>query len=154
MEDIFILIFLVLLIFLTYFKKHKNAWFNIRNIRYIEDLLRLTPRAFEFFCADYLKAHGYKKIKVTPAASDGGKDIVCFKNGIRYDVECKKWNGCVGRPIIQKLYGCAISDHAKGIVITTGYYSRQAREFANINDVMLIGKVELVKFLKHNRKIY
>lgn len=97
---------------------------------------------------EYLKAHGFKNVKVTPATNDGGKDIIAKKNGYKYVIECKKYKGCVGRPVVQKIHSAAIISGATGMIMTTGYYSKQAIIYAKKRGVILIDRGELGKFNK------
>lgn len=112
-------------------------------------LYALTPREFEKWTALLLKELGYENVKVTPETNDGGKDIVCEKNGEKIYVECKRFlygelaklkkekadeKGTsydkVGREITQKLVGAMVADNVhKGMVITTGELLDNAKEY-------------------------
>lgn len=96
-----------------------------------------SPRSFEYKCARCLQQQGYTT-HVTKASHDGGKDIVAYKDGRRYVVECKMYKGTVGRPIIQKLHSVAITERAKGIVMTTGKFSKEAEAYADKCNIELI----------------
>ncbi|MDG9729397.1 restriction endonuclease [Ignatzschineria sp. RMDPL8A] len=61
-------------------------------------------------------------------------------------VQAKRWQDTVGRPEIQAFYGALAGQKAKrGVFITTSSYSKQAIEFAqSVEGVVLIDGVQLV----------
>ena len=47
-------------------------------------------------------------------------------------IQAKKWEGTIGRPEIQKFAGALQGQRAKkGIFITTGNFSKEAKEYTN-----------------------
>lgn len=98
----------------------------------LEDLRTMNGREFEVACADIFKYLGYK-VKITQATNDEGKDLI-LDNSIY--VECKCWEeDNISRPILQKLVGAMVADNiTKGVVITTSYFTDNAKEYmAKIN---------------------
>jgi len=115
------------------------------------DLYNLTPSEFEDWCSFLLRRLGYRNVIVTPSTSDGGKDIVCQKDGEIYYVECKKYlfkelaehlekNGhsgelnpqLVGREVLQKFVGAMVGDRVyNGLVITTSDFHDNALEYVS-----------------------
>jgi HJR/Mrr/RecB family endonuclease len=69
-------------------------------------LRQLTPREFELACAELFRSLGYR-VRVTPAQSDRGADLVVTKGGVSGIVECKHFLGDrrVTGPTVQKLLG-------------------------------------------------
>lgn len=117
----------------------------------LESILCMHPRQFEYFCADYWKDKGYKT-KVTAYTHDGGKDVIATKGGEKYVIECKRYKGCVGREIIQKIHSAAITSKGTGVVMTTGHYSNEAFVYARKAGVMLIGNEELSSFYRKKQR--
>lgn len=94
-------------------------------------MLNLTPREFEFFCAEIFRQMGYKDVKVTSSTNDYGRDIIMKdKNGECVFVECKYYrNEAIGREICQKLLGSmSMFGIDKGIIITTSRFHNNAYE--------------------------
>lgn len=110
---------------------------------------RMTGREFEIFCAELLKYQGYDKVMVTQATSDGGKDIILIKNGEKTYVECKRWDGEVGRPVLQKLVGSAYGDCVDYMIcITTGTFNSNAFGYARkIDELTLMGMPQIMKMI-------
>lgn len=117
--------------------------------------------AFEVYCGNLLKTMGYNNVQVTELVGDGGKDIIAYKDGEKYYIECKLWdwtieNNSVGRPVAQKLVGAMVKDKVKnGIIITTSYFTNEAIEYAkNIPDITLelIDGDKLVKLIQGLRQ--
>lgn len=150
-NDTGLLILLVLFV-LYIFYKYNTEWQPSYYARYVSNLLQYSPREFEIFCAEYLQYKGYKNVKVTQTTQDGGKDIIAYYNKYKYVVECKRYKNTVGRPVIQKLHSAAITSNAIGMVMTTGNYSKQAREYASQCGVVLIEKEDLAKYLSQKNK--
>lgn len=147
-----VFIFFVIIIGILLLEYQTN-WNKALYDKHKKKLLDLTPREFEHFCADYLKTEfGCKKVEVTKASGDGGVDIIGWKYNLKYVVECKRYKGCVGRPVVQKIHSVAITSGAIGIIMTTGYYSKQAISYAQEGKVILIEKEDLARFLKNQKK--
>ena len=87
---------------------------------------------FESVCERIFTKLNWGKVERIGSVADGGRDIVIHQEGGSIVVECKHQpNTSIGRPIIQKLHSAVISSGAvKGIVITTGKFSREAIEHA------------------------
>lgn len=109
--------------------RYYNSILSARIDFKLEDLRTMNGREFEFACADIFKYLGYK-VEITQATNDEGKDLI-LDNSIY--VECKCWEeDNISRPILQKLVGAMVADNInKGIVITTSYFTDNAKEYMN-----------------------
>ncbi len=87
---------------------------------------------FEELCKIIFERLDYGRVKKTPSVGDLGKDLIIHNDGKKIFVECKHhFNRTIGRPVIQKLHSAVISEEAvKGIVITTGHFSKGAINYA------------------------
>lgn len=57
----------------------------------------------------------------------------------KYIIQCKRYTGSVGEPIIRDLYGVVTSERAnKGILMTTGYFTKSAIAFTEGKPIELI----------------
>ena len=95
------------------------------------DLKQVDPRGFELLCAEvFRKCYGVK-VDVTQYANDQGKDLIMHASEGDIFVECKHWEGTVGRPVVQKLDSAVSHEGAvRGMIVTTGGYSPGARRYA------------------------
>lgn len=95
----------------------------------------LSGIEFENLCQALLQKLGFK-VETTKQSGDGGIDLVAynyqaFLSG-KYIVQCKRYSGGVGEPIVRDLYGVVTAERAnKGILMTTGYFSMSAIKFAS-----------------------
>lgn len=100
----------------------------------LEDLKNLTPKEFEEWCAEFLQKSGYTHIQIAPSGPEGGKDIVCRKDGNTVYIECKRYYFETSTPfridadVVQKLMGEMAQDGVfRGVIITTGTVTKEAR---------------------------
>lgn len=64
-------------------------------------------------------------------------------------IQCKRYSGSVGEPIIRDLYGVITSERAnKGILMTTGHFTKSAIAFAEGKQIELIDGEKLDTLLK------
>jgi len=99
-------------------------------------MLSLTPREFEEFVAELFSRQGFQ-VQLTPLRRDKGRDILAISSGDLgqhlYLAECKRYDSHnpVGVHYIRSLYGVLEQERAtKGIIATTSYFTRGARELA------------------------
>jgi restriction system protein len=106
------------------------------------DLVNMTGLQFERLVAQLLTKIGLS-VTSTKESGDGGIDLVAvsdqpFFEG-KYIIQCKRWTGSVGEPIVRDLYGVVMSERAnKGILVTTGSFTGQAEKFASHKPLELI----------------
>ena len=95
-------------------------------------LLELSPAAFERLCQRLLRESGFVEVKVTGRSGDGGIDgvgIVRLGGLLGFPVlfQCKRYKGSVGPGVIRDFRGAMIGRADRGLVITTGTFSRDAK---------------------------
>ena len=75
-------------------------------------------------------------------SGDEGIDGIISEDRLGLDVvylQAKKWDGCVGRPEIQKFVGALHGKRAKkGVFITTGTFSQDARAYVDHIDPKVV----------------
>lgn len=126
--------------------------------RLLECLLKMKPAAFERLCQRILRESGFIKVEVTGRSGDGGIDGigVLRLNLLSFHVffQCKRWKGSVGAPVIRDFRGAMVGRADKGLVMTTGTFSTDARKEATRDGAPAIDLVdgetlcELLKGLK------
>jgi restriction system protein len=100
----------------------------------LDCLLKMKPAAFERLCRKILKDSGFIKVEVTGRSGDGGIDGigVLRLNLLSFHVffQCKRWKGSVGASAIRDFRGAMVGRADKGLVITTGTFTADARREA------------------------
>jgi restriction system protein len=97
-----------------------------------EQLAALTPEQFEQWCANRLRALGYT-VRHVGGQGDHGIDLFAEKDRELVVVQCKRFTGrrTVGEPQIRDLFGAMHAERAaRAIVITAGYFTAEARDWA------------------------
>ena len=121
-------------------------------------LLNLTPKAFERLSQRLLREAGFINVLVTGRAGDGGIDGVGLYRPslISFPVyfQCKRYQGSVGAPAIRDFRGAMAGRGEKGLVITTGTFTRDAVLEATrdgATSIELIDGISLCELLKDLR---
>lgn len=102
-----------------------------------ESYFHLNPYEFEDAIAHLFSELGYK-VKQTPYSNDGGKDMILWKGRRKYVVECKRYeiSRVTGRPSLQILLAAKHDEGAdEAFFVTTGKFTRNAREYAEKNGI-------------------
>lgn len=97
---------------------------------------KLSPGAFERLTKRLLRELGFVHVEVTGQTGDGGIDGkgIARINGImsfHVPFQCKKYKGSVGPGEIRDFRGAMAGRGEKGLFITTGSFTRAAKEEAN-----------------------
>jgi restriction system protein len=95
-------------------------------------LLKLAPSAFERLCQRLLRESGFTQVKVTGRSGDGGIDgvgLVQLGGLLSFPVlfQCKRYRGSVGAGAIRDFRGAMIGRADRGMVLTTGSFTHDAR---------------------------
>ena len=111
----------------------KSVGFDVDNLSGIE---------FENVCQALVEKMGFTT-QTTKASGDGGIDLIAYNHqpllSGKYIIQCKRYAGSVGEPIIRDLYGVVMSERAnKGILMTTGHFTKSAISFAEGKPIELI----------------
>lgn len=113
-----------------------------------DSLLELTPIEFEQYVGKLFKQEGYQ-VRETAATGDNGVDLFIEDDETFGIVQCKRYNGTVGEPILRDLYGSMFAVGANvAYLVTTGTFSRQAFKFAEDKPIELIDGEELAIWRK------
>jgi hypothetical protein len=131
----------------------RKQWIRLSNIRKLEDLQALSPKAFEAFIAALFRAYGHQA-QVSGGNSDHGVDVVIYNDrGEKWIAQCKRYRGSVGEPIIRDLYGTMRHEQAqRAYLITTGSLTEQAVDWAEGKPIVLYDGVGLVKLIHRTKK--
>ena len=124
----------------------------------LSKLQACSPAFFESVVVKLLMAMGYGGIAgegtVTGRSGDGGIDGVIKQDKLGLDIVCiqaKRWEGSVGRPVIQSFVGSMDLERAKkGVILTTSTFTKDAHDFVNRIEgkkVVLIGGKRLAELM-------
>ena len=98
------------------------------------ELRLMDRRQFEELVAELFSGFGYT-VELTKRTRDGGKDIIAVRRGevdVRYLIECKRPDpkNSIGVSTVRELLGVKVDDGTmKAILATTGYFTKDARDF-------------------------
>ena len=115
------------------------------------DVDSLSSAEFENVCQVLVEKMGFTT-QTTKASGDGGIDLIAYNHqpllSGKYIIQCKRYAGSVGEPIIRDLYGVVTSERAnKGILMTTGHFTKSAVAFSEGKPIELIDGIKLKSLL-------
>ena len=120
----------------------------LARIARLDQLRAMSPREFEQFTALLFGRMGYA-VKVTTASADKGVDLFLERDGRTAIVQCKKYKGNVGQPVVRDFYGTMIHNKAdQGYVVTTGTFSVPAQNWAGGKQIHLVDGAELMDWIE------
>ena len=121
-------------------------------------LLAMSPEAFERLCQRLLRESGFTKVEVTGRSGDGGIDGngVLRVQLVSFNVlfQSKRWKGSVGASVVRDFRGAMVGRADKGLIITTGTFTADARKEATRDGAPAIDLVDgdsLAELLKQLR---
>lgn len=101
----------------------------------LEKILAISPNAFEKLVQRLLRESGFVEVEVTGRSNDGGidgKGIARMSGLLSFHVifQCKRYKGSVTPSQIRDFRGAMQGRADKGIFVTTGSFTREARKEA------------------------
>ena len=98
-------------------------------------LLNLPSDGFERLCQRLLRESGFEKVQVTGKSGDGGLDgigILQVNPFVSFKVlfQCKRYSGAVNASQVRDFRGAMMGRADKGIILTTGTFTADARKEA------------------------
>ncbi len=118
---------------------------------------KINPEKFEKLCQRLLRELGFVNVEVTGKSHDGGidgKGILRLGGVLSFHVafQAKRYNGTVPSSVIRDFRGAIMGRVDKGVIITTGVFSREATKEAirdGATPIDLIDGNELASHLKN-----
>ena len=125
----------------------------------LDVLLQIDPIAFERLCQRVLREAGFLEVEVTRRSGDGGIDgygTIRIGSLISFNVlfQSKRHKGNIGPEIVRDFRGAMVGRADKGLIITTGGFTREARREATRDGAPPIDLIDgdlLVEKLKELR---
>lgn len=107
---------------------------------------------FERFCAKVLTLNGFQNVKVTQGSGDQGIDIIAFKDGIKYGIQCKCYNSTIGNRAVQEVFaGKTFYQCHVGVVLTNNHFTSSAIELAKRDGIALWDRNKLEELIDNCR---
>jgi restriction system protein len=124
----------------------------------IDRIMACSPRFFERLVVDLLVAMGYGGSRKDAGerigqSGDGGVDGIIKEDRLGLDVvyiQAKRWEGTVGRPVVQGFAGSLEGFRArKGVMITTSSFSKDAKDYVERIEkkIVLIDGEQLAQYM-------
>jgi len=124
----------------------------------LEVLRKVTSEGFERICARLLRESGFEKVTITGRTKDGGIDgigILQVNPFVTFKVlfQCKRYKGSVSRAQVGDFRNAMIGRADKGIILTTGTFTMDARREAERDGAPPVELVDAVKLVELFRKM-
>jgi restriction system protein len=104
------------------------------------ELQAMRWEQFELLVGEIFRRHGYVVELSSALGADGTVDLMLRRDGECIPVQCKHWKTArVGAPEMREFYGTMTDTAApRGIFVTMGTFTREAREFAEGKAIELL----------------
>jgi restriction system protein len=134
-----------------------NSWRKRRLLdsqKGVDSIRALGWREFEELVGEAYRRQGYKVAENTTAGPDEGIDLVLKKDGSLVLVQCKQWKSTkVGVNIVRELLGVMTAKRAtSGILLTSGIFTREAKNFAADKPIDLVEGNQLLQLISNVQK--
>ena len=122
----------------------------------LETLLSIPPDGFERFCQRLLRESDFQEVTVTGRSGDGGIDgigVLRVNRLVSFKVlfQCKRYRGSVSPSQVRDFRGAMMGRADKGIIITTGSFTREAKKEAvrdGVPPIELVDGENLIEMLE------
>jgi len=112
----------------------------------------MEEHEFEHLCVDLLKRNHFKDIELIKGNRDHGIDILAEKDDITYAIQCKCYSsniGNIGNSAVQQAHtGKSLYHKDIAVVLTNKYFTKQAKEDADVLGVKLWDRDHLEKMIR------
>lgn len=109
----------------------------------------ITWQEFEVLVGEVFRRLGYQVEETGGGGADGGIDLILRRNGEKFLVQCKQWKAFrVSVEVVREMFGLMTAKGADGgFVVTSGRFTKPAREFAQGRNLSLIDGPALLQWL-------
>lgn len=118
----------------------------------IAEMRALSPSEFERLVADTYRDQGHA-VEIVGGTGDHGIDIVVHSHrGETWFIQCKRYKGKIGEPVVRDFYGALRSAEADGgAIITTGTITESARLWAEGKPIHLYDGEQFLQIVRSTR---
>lgn len=121
----------------------------------IDDVDRLNDYLFEAYIGALYEKQGYE-VQITPRSGDKGIDVLAFKDGTNYAIQCKHSKNNIGQECMSEVLSGAKyyeTIHGKSFIPltwTNSHYSPSAIDFAKNTGVKCYDRDNLMQWMENN----
>lgn len=109
---------------------------------------------FEEWCAEALRSSGFANVSVTPGSGDQGVDVLAEKDGIKYAIQCKRYNKDLGNTPIQEVHsGKDLYHRHVGVVLTNQFFTDGAKALADATGTLLWDRKWIMQYLERKYSV-
>ena len=124
----------------------------------IETMRGIHPDQFERLCQRLLRELGFVNVEVTGRTNDGGidgKGIIKLGGVLSYHVvfQAKRYQGSVSSSVIRDFRGAMSGRADKGLVLTTGSFTREAKKEATRDGATPIDLIDGNEFAERLKEL-
>ena len=113
----------------------------------IHDIDSMSGEEFEQYLGAFFKRRGYK-VSYTAQSGDYGADLILKDGRNIIVVQVKRYSSTVGVKAVQEIIGAVrMYEASEAWVVTNNYFTKQAINLADMNDVYLIDRDHLIELL-------
>jgi len=118
----------------------------------IAEMRALSPSEFEALVAETYRSQGHT-VEIVGGTGDHGIDLVVHsKTNEIWFVQCKRYKGKIGEPVVRDFYGAMRASNVdSGAIITTGSITDQARLWAEGKPIRLYDGAQFLKIVTSTR---
>lgn len=132
---------------------NKTLLQRFRRIRKLEQLQNLDPIEFEKYVGMLFRDDNWE-VFTTVASGDEGVDLFVRKGSHTGIVQCKRYAGTVGQPVVRDLYGSMIHNQVnEGWLVTTGSVSKQGEQWSSDKMINLVDGSDLVAWISKSARV-
>ncbi|MCL2353996.1 MAG: restriction endonuclease [Defluviitaleaceae bacterium] len=123
----------------------------------LEIITNQDPRFFERLTKELLIKMGYGGALrgeglITSYTNDGGIDVIIREDKLGFSniyIQAKRYalDAKIGRPDVQAFVGAIARKEGKGLFITTASFTKEAREYAKLNHIVLVDGDDLADLM-------
>ncbi len=138
---------------LSLYRRYQHYRLEVQDQNSLVYLQEMDPHEFELQISDFFESLGYRT-RPYEDRQDHGVDVIVYDGkGEKWIVQCKRYRGVVGEPILRDLLGTMVHEKAsKAFLMTTGRISRKARIWIEDKPITVYegeGLVQILKALKN-----
>lgn len=117
----------------------------------IDTIRAMNWKAFELLVGEGFRRQGYAVEETGLGGADGGIDLVLRKQGETVLVQCKQWRSRqVPVTVVREMFGLLAHHNASAVIIvSTGDFTADARQFATGKPIELINGDQLVAMVRN-----
>ena len=140
--------FVLYILFKIWMKSRKTAKLRKSGIQEVD---KMTGEDFERFLGELFKRRGFK-VSYTAKSGDYGADLILKDGQDIIAVQAKRYSSTVGVKAVQEIIGAVKMYNAtEAWVVTNSHFTKQAEKLADINDVYLIDREELMDLILNKK---